>query len=334
MPKSKRTKKREKSKLWWFTQWNLDFDYEKLYQETTATYIAYGYEETPSEGTPHHQGVIHFSGQRGSIKGVAKDLGSNCKVGMCNGNIDQNIDYCSKGEGQFTEIGTKPKPGRRTDLNLLKNEIMTGATTVDKVAIENPAMFHQYGRTLSKIEDILLRKQYRTWMTKGVWIWGPTGTGKSHEVYDGFNPETHYRYPFDGGWWDGYTGQEIVIFDDMRGELRYNQLMTLVDKWPRTVRRRNREPAPFLAKEVRISSSRHPGEIYYNEESLDEFLRRFDIKRFTLKASPEGGKELAAVQRLQKWLRGALRVILNLRAKNRAKLLRKAFEGWTTALRG
>lgn len=54
------------------------FDYASLhaYDETTAEYIAYSEEECPSSGKKHHQGFVYFSAQRGSIKGVAGQLGA------------------------------------------------------------------------------------------------------------------------------------------------------------------------------------------------------------------------------------------------------------------
>ena len=134
--------------------------------------MAYGLETCPDTGRKHHQGCIYFSGQRNSVKGVARDLG-NSHVERCCGNLDQNLDYCGK-EGELIEIGNRPRQGKRVDLDLLKDEIMNGDQTVEDIVLNNPMAYHQYGRTLNKIEDIALRKKWRTWMTKGIWIYGKT----------------------------------------------------------------------------------------------------------------------------------------------------------------
>jgi len=152
---------------------------------------------------------------------------------------------------------------------------------VEEICINSPSIYHQYGRTLNKLEDIALRKKFRSWMTKGIWRYGPTGTGKSHMAFEGFHPETHYVYPNDSGWWDGYVGQETVIINEFRGEIKYSELLDLVDKWPKTVKRRNREPVPFLAKTVIINSCKSPCEVYNNlsaTDSLSQLYRRFEIK--------------------------------------------------------
>ena len=89
-----------------------------------------------------------------------------------------------------------------------------------------------------------------------------------------------YRFPDDNGWWDGYTGEDIVIINDYRGSLTYSFLLNLVDKWPMSVRRRCREPVPFLAKHVIITSSEPPWEVYNNlsaNDSLDQLHRRFSV---------------------------------------------------------
>lgn len=145
-----------KSRLWCFTNFNLDFDYNKYFKESSAQYIAYGEETCPKTGRLHHQGFVYFESQRGSIKGVAKQLG-NAHVEMCKGNLDQNLDYCSK-EAELTTIGVKPTQGKRTDLNALIEELSNGNTTTDDICLNQPQMYHMYGRTLNNAEDIALRK--------------------------------------------------------------------------------------------------------------------------------------------------------------------------------
>jgi hypothetical protein len=292
-----------KSRLWCFTNFDLEFNYSSIIKNTTAEYIQIGIEKCPSTEKIHHQGLIYYSGQRGSIKGVAKDLGK-CHVEMCKGNLDQNSDYITKDEGkshyQVIEYGIRPAQGFRTDLDSVKDSILAGEITVDEITVENPNLYHQYGRTLNKLEDIALRKRFRTEMTKAEWIYGKTGTGKSHYAFNNYSPETHYLYPNDGGWWDGYTGQEIVIINEFRGGIMYSELLELLDKWPKTVRRRGREPVPFLAKLVIITSSLHPTDVYQGvlekDDSIDQLLRRLKIMRFKIKFK-DGGESIKMDQK-------------------------------------
>jgi hypothetical protein len=285
----------KKSRLWCGTNFNLELDWEAVYKTSSAQYIAYSTEIAPTTGKEHHQFYIYFEGQRGSIKGVAKTIwGDNIqgKVFMCKGNLDQNEDYCSK-DGKFVEIGVKPTQGKRKDLDELKDDIMNGKVSVDEIAVSAPNSFHQYGRTLSKIEDIALRRKSRSWMTEGIWLTGPSGCGKSHRAFAGFDPKTHYVYPDDNGWWDGYTGQEVVIFNEFRGNvMTFSRLLDLCDKWPTTVRRRCREPVPFLAKKIIVTSVLRPNECYpvvfsdlSGNDRGDQLLRRFRIVEVSRQAA-------------------------------------------------
>lgn len=180
---------------------------------------------------------------------------------------------------EFVEFGVLPKQGKRTDLDEIKDQIMNGKK-VDDIALENPEMYHQYGRTLNKLEDIALRKRFRNWTTKGYWLYGGTGIGKSHVAFKNYNPDTHYVKNLNEDWWDGYTGQEVVIFNEFRGQIKYSELLDLMDKWPKTVKIRNRQPVPFLAKCVIITSALEPSEVYHNlsgNDKLAQLTRRCQI---------------------------------------------------------
>ncbi len=275
-----------KTRLWCFTNFDLDFDYQKVIDTTTAQYILIGTELCPKTQKKHHQGFIYFSGARGSYKQVGKQLG-NSHVEMCKGNIDQNTDYCSKDEN-VKEYGIRPALGCRTDLDAIKDDLLNSKISVDEICVEMPTMYHQYGRTLNKLEDIALRRKHRSWMTEGEWVYGATGTGKSHYAFTDFNSDSHYIYPNDGGWWDGYKGQGIVIVNEFRGGIAYSELLDLLDKYPKQVRRRGREPVPFLAKKIIITSSLPPCEVYSNlaiSDSLKQLYRRVKLIKMEQKWS-------------------------------------------------
>ena len=212
---------------------------------------------------------------------------------MCMGNIQcvfrEYIEY-KKGDKEkpynpeFREHGTFPQQGKRTDLDTLKTKILTGETCTDEILCEQPEMYHQYGRTLDKLEDLRMSKLFRNEMTEGIWYYGPTGVGKSHKAFEGFTPETHYVVVNDGGWWDNYKQQEIVIINDFRGWVPYNELLQMVDKWPYSVRRRGRPPLPFTSKKVIITSSLTPEQVYHHrddEDDIEQLKRRFKVSKLT-----------------------------------------------------
>lgn len=278
---------------------DLDFDYKAAMRDKTMRpkYIAVSKvpEVAPTTGKLHVHGWIQFPNQVSSVKKVSHLLGKVWCEPM-GGTLQQNDNYDSKDcEGQLLEWGQRPKQGDRNDLKAVVDRVQEGETTADQICIEDPVFFHMYGRTLQKAEDIALRKKYRTEMTEGIWLHGPTGSGKSHEVFKEFDPDTMYVMPLqDNGWCDGYTGQPIVILNDFRGEIKYNEMLNMIDKWPHWVKRRGREPVPFVAKKVYITSSLTPQEVYHGvlerNDNIDQLLRRLKISEVARKCSEGNNK--------------------------------------------
>jgi len=245
----------------------------------SVKYMIIGFEVGES-GTKHIQGYVDFNNPRvlGGVRGKVPYAHWEPRRGTAS----QAAEYCKK-EGDFHEYGEPGKQGQRADLVLLKEQIV-GGVRVDSMVMDDPVAFHQYGRTLNKIEDLAMRRKWRTEMTRGTWYHGKTGVGKSHIAFDGFGTDTHYVFPNDNGWWDGYTQQPTVIFNDFRGEIPYNEMLQLIDKWPYSVRRRNREPMPFTSTSVIITASLPPWEVYCqrnNRDSIQQLLRRVEVIELT-----------------------------------------------------
>jgi hypothetical protein len=260
---------------------------------TKMKYILYAPEICPGKGTFHWQGYVEWKSQR-TISAIQREYKKLKlpfgKLLIAQGDIGHQLDYIRgpyNKDGKtkpynpdWKEFGKRPKgQGHRTDLVELKNTIMNGKK-VDDIVIENPIAFHQYGRTLERIEDIYLCKQWRKEMTKGIWYYGPTGTGKSHEAFKNYNPDTHYLWVKDGRFQDGYRGQPIVIMNDFRGHIPYDDMLNIVDKHPYFVNRKGRRPIPFISKTVIVTSPLTPDEVYHNrrdKDDLEQFSRRFTV---------------------------------------------------------
>lgn len=245
-------------------------------------------ERCPKTQKLHWQFFIKFKGKH-RIPGATKLLGfTGCNLTPHTyGKEEDMAKYTQKSEtsipGTFFKYGNDVKQGSRTELMDLKKKLEEGEK-LDDLFMKDET-FNDVAksyRTLSRVEDLLMRKKFRNFETKGIWYYGPTGVGKSHKAFEGFHPDTHYVLNVnDNGWWEGYTQQETVIINDFRGEIKYATLLNLVDKYPFTVPRRGREPMPFLSKTVIITSSKCPEDIYSNilsnVESLKQLERRFEI---------------------------------------------------------
>lgn len=269
----------------WFVYTNYAVDTPISFDDNMI-YMAYGDEICPSTQRPHHQGWVYFKNPRYTF---ALRKRHKCYFKAMFGNIDKNSDYVAK-QGSLHEFGTKPSQGERTDLIEAINNVREGVS-VDQILLDSPYFFHQYGRTLRAAEDVLNRSKRRDWMTKGYWIHGPTGVGKSHWAYT-FDPQLYVK-PLDEKWWDDYTGQDTVLIEDFRGEITYGMLLRLIDKYPLQVCRKHRVGAPFLARTVIITSPMTPHEVYHHlaeQDSLDQLTRRVEMVALPLPGAPPGGE--------------------------------------------
>jgi hypothetical protein len=244
------------------TDFELDREFwTGFFKAKNLKYVYAGEEVCPTTGKKHWQMFLCFKSAR-TLRSVINMLKPR-HVELMRGSLEQNSAYCSKEGTPAFELGCKPAQGARADLAALADEIKLGKRSVRAITEEEPMAYHQYGRTLQRLEDIANSRRVRAWRTAGLWLHGPTGTGKSHLAFEGYDPATHFVFPVrDKGWWDGYDGQEVVIINDFRGEIPYAEMLQLVDKWPHTVPRRCRAPAPFLAKKVIVTSSQSPEEVY------------------------------------------------------------------------
>jgi len=269
-----------KTRAFFFTINNITQAMEQLFHDYICKYNIYQIERGES-GTVHLQGMMYFENPR-TFSTLKKDFPT-AHIEVCKDVLD-SIAYCSKEDSRVRgpyEKGDRPQgQGKRNDLIALNESIKTGTKVLD-IRQDNPMMYHQYGRTLNQLESDAKNNNVRINMTEGVWIFGSTGKGKSHlarELCIGQSVYTHTTK--DKGWWDRYDQQDVVIIDDFRGEIEYNELLKLVDKWEHYVSRRGRDPISFNSKLVIITSSLPPNRVYNRrcaEDSIEQLKRRFII---------------------------------------------------------
>lgn len=241
--------------------------------------------EVGESGTPHLQGRITF--KRSYRLGGLKKLCSRAHWEPTK--AAQDFLYCMK-EGSDVIINVdNRRQGTRTDLKRLRDEIASGEMNAKKIREDNPMVYHQYGRTIDKIEDDKKSELIRTWQTQGVWYWGPTGTGKSHKAFEGLKREDYYVWNQKEEFQD-YDGQEVVIIDDFRGSIDYNFLLVMIDKHDNCrVKRKGRPAIPFVAKKVIITSCMPPEKVYCKQnekdDSIKQLLRRINVVHLAVKCT-------------------------------------------------
>jgi len=226
------------AKRWVFTLNNpepFEFEHpliEKLrlfVNDGTAVYFVVG-RETGASGTPHFQGYLELS-KKQRITWLKSNVDARAHYEVSRGTSAQASDYC-KEDGDFVEGGEirESRQGSRTDIQKAK-DLFDAGKGLDVVAEECFGVYLKYQRALSAYVD--LRSIPRKFVTEVFVYYGATGTGKTRRVWE---QEDDLWVACDNSlkWFDGYTGQRAVLFDDFVSvkNSRFGFLLQLLDRYP------------------------------------------------------------------------------------------------------
>ncbi len=240
-------------------------------------YLVYG-KEHGENGTPHLQGFLILK-KANRITGLRK-LGLSCHMEPAKGNNDQAREYCLK-EGDYVEFGKFQSQGKRTDLDAACALIKEGST-LRKVAEEFPSTYVKFNRGLAQLK-LALESSYDHGATRGIWIWGPPGSGKSHSARELY-PDAYLKAQ--SKWWDGYQGEHAVILDDLDIGALGHYLKIWADKYACTGETKG-GTIHLQHRVFVITSNYHPSDLWEDAQQMQEAVsRRFKIVHKETKDQP------------------------------------------------
>ena len=126
-----------------------------------------------------------------------------------------------------------------------------------------------------------------------VWLCGRTGCGKSHTyvtLCEEYGEECVYRVSDYTNPFDNYMGQDIVFFDEFRGQFRFADFLMYLDVYRQELRARYSNNYALWTK-VYISSPITPYELYKKDDTssandkLQQLYRRINEIRYCFKVS-------------------------------------------------
>lgn len=133
------------------------------------------------------------------------------------------------------EIKPGPGQGHRSDLEALRRRILDGDETVDRLIMDDATAW-RHGRMVGDLvgarDRARLGSDLRDVQVRV--IYGDTGTGKTRAALDGLRRlgsvcrVTHWGV----GAFDGYDGQDSIIFDEFAGQPPLSELLTWLDVYP------------------------------------------------------------------------------------------------------
>lgn len=219
-----------RSRSFCFTLNNYTQHNSPVFETLDCRYLILGREVAPLTGTPHLQGYAYWSNPRSLRSVIAKVPGAHVEIAR--GTVAENRAYCSKG-GDYTEYGEPPADDYDRGEEEKARWIRTLESAKKRTWSEIDAdIFIRYYGALQRIANDFKSKPEPLNACCGIWIWGASGSGKSHAVEDAY-PD-HYKKGHNK-WWDGYSGQPIAYLDDLgHGDKWLGEfyLKHWADKWP------------------------------------------------------------------------------------------------------
>ncbi|NLT62940.1 MAG: replication protein [Clostridiales bacterium] len=183
-------------------------------------------------------------------------------------------------EGTFEEWGEMPieRPGSRTDLDLLYQLIKDGKSNYE--ILEESASFILRLTDVERARQTVLVHNFRSDFRELdiTYIWGTTGVGKTRSVMEYYEYEnvyrvTNYSHPF-----DNYSGQDVMLFDEYRGDFKIGELLNYLDGYPCDLPARYANKTACFTKVYIISnidlSSQYPHIQIDQPETWNSLIRR------------------------------------------------------------
>lgn len=259
------------SRSWILTINNSILEWDEIVTISKADYLC-GQMEKGKEGTPHWQLALWYKSKQrfSALKKKFQD------AHIEKMESDKGFEYCVKEDtrikGPFYH-GTCPIK-RNSKLDWQK--VWDWAVAGDLQKIDPKIRVCQY-RTLRTIRADNLKMEDKQ-DTRGIWIWGAPGVGKSHWARKTLANDNYFIKPTNK-WWDGYKGEPFAILEDLdkdSAKFMGHFLKIWADKWSFHGEVKFGGEAPNYQKFV-VTSNYKPNELFDDTSLVAAITRRFQI---------------------------------------------------------
>lgn len=265
---------------WWMLTLNnpVTETIESLYKQLCADFGT-GQVEIGESGTLHIQAVFWFKNQKrfGALKAAVP--GGHWEAVK---NVESSLKYvvkeATRHEGPWT-FGEKPvKRNDKADWDEVWNLAKSGKIE------EIPAEIRiQHYSNLKKIQKDFMKTDFQTESTRGVWIHGLPGCGKTHLIREHFK-DLYLKN--NNKWWDGYQTQEYVVLEDVDNshwQFLVNNMKIWADKYSFIGESKGGQVAPVYRR-LFVTSNYTISKLFdgleKEEKKVDRELRSAVSRRF------------------------------------------------------
>jgi hypothetical protein len=191
-----------------------------------ASYVVFG-REVGDSGTPHLQGYMQLVKKK-RLTGMKK-LHFTAHWEPAKAGFKANHDYCTK-DGDFVEHGKHRGSGAPTmEERIARNKRLRDTPLNELVDSGDISVMDVRKLKNAKLDLAQEKPAFAASDVRGVWIYGPPGSGKSRKAREDFGDDIYLKAQ--NKWWDGYTGQKTVILDDMDTDALGHHLKIWTDRY-------------------------------------------------------------------------------------------------------
>lgn len=280
---------------WCFTWNNYPKDHKEVLENLRSVeYMIYGYEICPSTETPHLQGFVKFTCDQRYGTRNAKGYHLNSLKGRLFGmrwakmyihsSPQECSEYCEKHNLYITRRGVlAPGRGQSAKLNDVAGKIMRREITLDECDEQHPGMMVAHGRGLTALHA--RHEPPRNEHPCAVYIYGPTGTGKSKYAKREHGEENVYRKTNGNIYWNNYNNELATVIEEFtvrgnngnnsRGWL-FEDLILVLDQYKIAIDIKF-GATQCNSKYIYITSPYHLKHHFPKEEEFMQIIRRLNM---------------------------------------------------------
>ena len=239
-----------RSRNWIYTSYETDRP-----QPPDTTQHVVQQELCPTTNRKHWQGVVTFRHAK-TAKAAQKAIGAGIHIERCV-NLQKAIKYCQKKETSIP--GTQYKQTNEPE----EENWWQGLTTQELWQNHSKWMLRHHNG-VAAFQRAVQPQQHPRPTPKVIFLYGEPGTGKS---WSARNTTETYFAKANGQWWDGYTNQETVIFDDFYGDEKLSDMLRWLSELPIRVPVKG-STVQLKATQFIITSNKHIQDMYKHTEAL------------------------------------------------------------------
>lgn len=138
-----------------------------------------------------------------------------------------------------------------------------------------PGVYVRHFRGLEQLRQFYRRGRSIPEPVEVVWIYGPSGTGKSTLAN---LVESKAYWKANGQWWDGYDDHDSVVWDDFSGRYYFRDLLVVLDRFNCKVEKKG-GTCEMMASKFIFTSNAPPWMFYTGTEGVthEALMRRISL---------------------------------------------------------